>query len=129
MASKGIVIKEDTSGLDVFLTNTITQTEKSARKTLKEAADLTKAAIIKNLPRSNISKEDYVHMQDDVQAGVRTNKDGELYASIRGGKKTGTKWHLLNDGTHNMNATHFMDKAMAEVGPQIEAILDKEMGG
>ena len=124
----GLRIKEDKDGLDLFLSDIITRTEKSARKTLKEAADLTKAAIIKNLPRSSISKEDYVHMQDDVQAGVRINKDGELYASIRGGKKTGPKWHLLNDGTYNMSATHFMDKAIAEVGPQIEAILDKEMG-
>lgn len=129
MASKGIVIKEDADKLGVFLNGIIFETEEVARKTLREAAALTKDAVIRHLPRSNNDKEGHVHMQDDVHASVRKSKDGGLYASVKGGKKTGTLWHLVNDGTYHSRATHFMDKAMAEVGPEIEAILDKEMGG
>lgn len=73
-------------------------------------------------------KDGYTHMADDVK--VRLSKDEFGYSVVRisGGKKTGTKWHLVNDGTFRTPATHFMTNAIDSSESEIEAIIDNELG-
>ena len=53
----------------------------------------------KEIPPSNYDgSRPYEHARDDVTADVRKDKNGMLYASIRGGKMTGYKWNKINDG-------------------------------
>lgn len=63
------------------------------------------------------------HMKDDVQSKIKKNKYGNLYVSV-GGKKTGWKWHFLNDGTSTTIATHFADIAEEQSKSEIETEID-----
>lgn len=102
-------------------------TEEVQKRILRKGANALKKNVIKNLKRSNIKKSEYKHMKDDVQVSVRKDRYGDYVARVRGGTKTGNKWHLLNDGTYRMDATHFMDRSIAESDSEIEAIIDEEM--
>lgn len=101
--------------------------------------------IITEKLKANLSKSDgqntnydgskpYVHMKDDIKATVKS-KDGVAYVLIRGGKLTGFKWHMVNDGTRDRDgrvktsATHFIDKALKQSEPEIDALIDELMGG
>jgi hypothetical protein len=76
----------------------------------------------------------YVHMKKDIKATVKS-KDGVAYVLIRGGKLTGYKWHLVNDGTRDSNgrvktaATHFIDIALKQSESAIDALIDDLIGG
>ena len=66
-------------------------------------------------------------MADDVVIKTGKDKYGYRYAKVGGGKRTGTLWHIVNDGNYKNNATHFMDNALSEVNGEIELILDQEL--
>lgn len=78
----------------------------------------------KNVAPTNYDGSPYTHMKDDVKFSVRKDKNKNLYVSVRGGKMTGYKWHLLNDGTINMRGNNFMDKAMLNSESEIETMID-----
>lgn len=40
----------------------------------------------------------YIHMKDDVKFRLKKDKMGNRYVSIGGGKYTGYKWHMLDQG-------------------------------
>ena len=40
----------------------------------------------------------YIHMKDDVKFRLKKDKLGNRYVSIGGGKYTGYKWHMLDQG-------------------------------
>lgn len=96
----------------------------------KKAMQSIAKEIVKNvkevLPRSD---SDGKHMADDVKSTVK-QADGSYYCSVHGGKETGYKWHMLDDGTRNPDgsvhtpAIHFTDSAMAKSTPKVEKILD-----
>ena len=66
----------------------------------------------------------YVHMKNDVKASVKDDNQGTVYAVIKGGKYTGYKWHLLNNGAVNTRATHFVDNALKQAESEFEAMVD-----
>jgi HK97 gp10 family phage protein len=103
-----------------------------SKKIIKETANIVKKNVIKNL--TALGKSDavsnydgstpYVHMKDDVKTIVRDDKQGAVYAIIKGGKYTGYKWHLVNNGTVKSRATHFVDNALKQSEGEFEAMID-----
>ena len=94
-----------------------------------------KGTVQGNLPRSNkIKKKRVPHMQDDVEYVIKTSRKGERYVSVRGGKKTGKLWHLVNDGHVAEDGTvvsgkHFIEAAMTQADREIENIIDSFLEG
>lgn len=72
----------------------------------------------------------YEHVKDDVSYTVRKSSDGNLYVSIKGGKKTGYKWHFINDGHVARDGrtwvpgTNFMEKALLKAQGEVELIIN-----
>ena len=102
---------------------------------LKIIGSTVKGNVQLNMPRSNkIKKKKIPHMQDDVQFAIKTSNKGERYVSIRGGKKTGKLWHLVNDGHVAEDGTvvsgnHFIDRALSQSEKEIESIVDSFLEG
>ena len=106
--------------------------EKEERSFLKRIGEIISSAVRKNMTwRSGIKKTEYAHMQDDVQAVVKNDKNGRLYVRVQGGKKTGYKWRFLNDGaitkdgTVLVHATHFIEKSIKDSQSEVDAEADK----
>jgi len=101
-------------------------TEKLEGKALKKGCETIAKSVEENLKRSTRNLPDYVHMQDDVKiSNAKKDKDGAIIRTVGGGKTTGTKWHLVNDGSYDKNnATHFMDKSIAETEAEVDNIFD-----
>ncbi|ASN72278.1 hypothetical protein 10S12_16 [uncultured Caudovirales phage] len=102
-------------------------TEEVQKRILRKGANALRNNVVKNLKRSSIKESDYRHMKDDVQVSVRKDRYGDYVARVKGGKTTGVKWHLVNDGTYRTEATHFMDRSINESDAEIEAIIDEEL--
>lgn len=77
-----------------------------------------------NAPSKNYDGTRYVHMRKDIKTAIRDRSDGATYMTIRGGKYTGYKWHMVNNGTSNSRATHFIDKAMDKSNDEINSIIN-----
>lgn len=92
-------------------------------KAVMRRSDVEEAAV-KVEPKNYDSSRPYVHMQDEVSYKVKKSKTGALYVSVRGGKMTGYKWHLVNDGTINTNPTHFIEAAESRSEAEIEKAID-----
>ncbi len=93
-------------------------------KAVMRRSDVEEAAV-KVEPKNYDGSRPYVHMQDEVSYKVKKSKTGALYVSVRGGKMTGYKWHLVNDGTINTNPTHFIETAESRSGEEIERAIDE----
>lgn len=114
----------DSDSFEAFLLGIESDSAKAQDACLKSVGQVTRDAVVRNLERSNISDPEHVHLKDDVQLSITKDKYGGKVAKVRGGKKTGTLWHIVNDGTYRSRGTHFMDKATSEVDSQIDGILD-----
>ena len=102
---------------------------------LKKCSKIIKTNVENNLPRSdlgatatNYDGTPYIHMRDDVKITIKDDKAGNVYAVIHGGKKTGFKWHMLENGTSDTDAIHFIDKAMKQSDSEIDATVDEAIG-
>lgn len=93
------------------------------KEILRKSAKILKKNVENELERSTIDKPGYEHMKDDVKISIKDNEQGDMAAVIHGGKKTGYKWHMLANGTSNMQATHFDEKAMKESEAEIDGIV------
>ncbi len=114
--------------------------EQEEKKVMKSIQKIITEKLKKNMPKGDGQKTNYdgskpyVHMQDDIKATVKS-QDGRAYVLIRGGKLTGYKWHMINDGTRGPDgrvktpATHFIERAMKESEAEIDALIDKLIGG
>lgn len=77
-------------------------------------------------PKNYDGSRPYIHVKDDIIYTVRKDKNKNLYVSIRGGKMTGYKWHMINDGHISrdtktyVHGSHFMEKAIADAQGEIE---------
>lgn len=114
------------------------ETLKTEQKTvMKKAAQIIKKNVVSNLPKSDLDTDNsnydgtrpYVHMKDDVKTSVVDRNDGIIYATVKGGKYTGYKWHLVNDGHFDRRgkfvpATHFIDKAVKQSESEIDSLVD-----
>lgn len=86
-------------------------------------------------PKNYDGTRPYKHVKDDVTYSIRKDKNRNLYVSVRGGKLTGYKWHLINDGhfardkTTYVPGNNFMDKALiasqGEINQEISKMLEK----
>lgn len=114
--------------------------EQEEKKVMKSISKIIMDKLKANLPKSDgqhtnyDGSKPYVHMKDDIKVTVKS-EDGVAYVLIRGGKLTGYKWHLVNDGTRDRNgrvktsATHFIDKALKQSEPEIDALIEELIGG
>lgn len=105
---------------------------KEERSFLKRLGAIVSRAVRTNMTwRSGIKKAEYTHMQDDIQAVVKKDKNGRLYVRVQGGKKTGYKWRFLNDGaitkegTVLVQATHFLEKSVKDSQSEVDSEADK----
>lgn len=119
-----MIVEENGPQLEVFLQGIVMETEEGTKKFLQDSNKFMKQALIRHMKRSDYEGKGHVHMQDDIKTSVRKDRDGEMYASVRGGKKTGTLWHLVNDGTWGHHGSHFIDKALADYDSERDAIAD-----
>ncbi|WP_090554731.1 HK97-gp10 family putative phage morphogenesis protein [Natronincola ferrireducens] len=119
----------DSETIDVFLEGIISSAEAVEENYLKRSAEVIKKNIKDQLNsiKTSTNRAGHKHMADDVQANVVRDKYGYKVARIKGGKRTGTKWHLVNDGTYRSDATHFMDKAIAQSESEVNKIFEEEM--
>lgn len=82
-------------------------------------------------PSNYDGSKPYVHIISDITYSVRKDAYGNLYVSVRGGKKTGFKWHFLNDGAFARDGktwipgTNFMEKALKKAEGEISSALNE----
>ncbi len=100
--------------------------EKIESAVLKDACEAVADAARKEIKRSTKNDPGYVHMADDVKvSNLKRDRDGALVRTVGGGKKTGTKWHLLEHGTYGgKGATHFMEKTLDKTEKDVEKIFN-----
>jgi hypothetical protein len=118
----------------------IPRTLKSNSKTfMSKASKIVKKNVEEELTRhksdldteaTNYDGTPYIHMKDDVKVSVKDDKEGTVYAIIRGGKYTGYKWHLVNNGhldrnNNTVSATHFIDNALKKSESEVDEMADK----
>ncbi len=122
-------IKNEGDEIKIFLDELLKDTENIEENYLKEASKIMKSNVEKNLNqlRTKTNNPNYKHMADDVTSGITKDQYGYKIARVRGGRRTGTKWHLVNDGTYRSTATHFMDFAIKQTERDLERIADEEM--
>lgn len=119
-------VNEDTDTLEVFLAEMSKESGELGTKMLNVAGEKTKDIIVANLGKHRralaVRYNGRPAMADDVKLSIRTDKYGEKYAKVMGGKKTGTLWHIVNDGNLHSQPTHFMDNALKELDGKIDDI-------
>lgn len=117
--------------IDAYLTSIVQDGEKTEREMLNEAGEKVKELVVQNLNRHRrvlaIRYKGRPAMADDVKISNRASKWGGRHVKVQGGKRTGTLWHLVNDGNLHSTPTHFMDGAMARLDGDIDKIWDKIM--
>ena len=121
--------KDGGDTLDVYLSSIEKDSEKTEKEMLKEAGEKVKEYIVANLNRHRrvlaVRYKGRPAMADDVKVYRRTNKWGDKYTKVQGGKMTGTLWHLVNDGNLHSTPTHFMDGALARLDGDIDRLWEK----
>lgn len=122
--------ENDADSFDVFLSKIEADSEEAEKKMLREAGEQVKEFIIANLNKHRrtlaVRYKGRPAMADDVKVSIIT-VNGYKVARVMGGKKTGTLWHLVNDGTLHAMGIHFIDGAMARLDGTIEDLWDKIM--
>lgn len=106
--------------------------ESNRKKIIRKEANIIKKCVENTLPKSDLNSSatnydgtPYIHMQDDVKVTIKDDNAGNISATIHGGKKTAYKWHMLDNGTSTMKATHFIDKALKEADSKGGSALDE----
>lgn len=121
-------------GMD--LTLLIRDSEGVAEKVLSKARSILKTRVTSKLKAMEYKatnkdgtpkKHRDIHMWEDVQTKISTDKYGYKVLKIGGGKKTGTLWHIVNDGTYRTPATHFMDDTISQSENEIQRLIDAEL--
>jgi len=113
--------------LEDFLGGTILGAEAAKNHFLKDAANKAKDAVKRHIPRTvGVRRHNKrKRLVDDIQAGLVDDKIyGGKRARVRGGRHTGSIWHLVDKGTRHSRGTNFMDKAMLDIESQIDPLLD-----
>ena len=115
----------------INLQTLINASDEAGDRIMKQCASVIKVRVEGNLNSlRTVDKEGksaHTHMADDVVIKTGKDKYGYRYAKVGGGKRTGTLWHIVNDGTYKNRATHFMDNAISQSESEVQAIIDKEL--
>lgn len=132
---------ESIAEIDQLINNLPKELEAEEKVVLKKVGAIVKKWVIYFLHRSDVEKRktepsnydgsrSYVHTKDEVLSSVRKSKNGGLYVSIRGGKKTGYKWNLISnghigrDGRTWVPGNHFIEKALAKAQAEIDNAIN-----
>lgn len=127
-----MTIKENNAdSFNIFLENIDKDCEEIENeifeKLKKTAPKIVKAELRKIRRKGKVSAERIKHMCNDVKAITTKDTFGYKILKIKGGKKTGPLWHIVNDGTYRSKATHFMDKSMGAIDDVSESVIDAVM--
>lgn len=126
-----INLKEDGDNLAAFLSGIQVESIEIEKHMLKKSGEKAKELAVAELNKHRrVVEKRYKGrpaMADDVQMNVRTNKWGEKYVRVGGSKKTGTLWHLVNDGNLYSQPTHFMDNALNKLDAAMDEMWDEVM--
>lgn len=118
---------EDT--LEAYLSGIVKDSEITADDMLDEAAETVKEYVVANLNKHRrslaVRYKGRPAMADDVKINKSNLRSGNKSAKVQGGRKTGTLWHLVNDGNLHSSPTHFMDGALARLDGDIDKLWDK----
>lgn len=106
--------------------------EKTEQSIVKRMAEVTADAVRRRLGRDTGRRSGHkhrTHMADDVEVGRAKKLDGDLTRVVRGGRETGTLWHLVEYGTvnNNRNAKHFIERSLEDVEEVTDKIFDEEI--
>jgi HK97 gp10 family phage protein len=123
--------EKDSNTFEIFLKAISAESEQAERDMLKEAGEQVKKFVVANLNkhRRALAKryKGRPAMADDVKVTTRKDRDGNLAAKVQGGSRTGSLWHLVNDGNLHSQPTHFMDDALKSLDSNIDSMWDKVM--
>ncbi|HZW98118.1 MAG TPA: HK97-gp10 family putative phage morphogenesis protein [Bacillota bacterium] len=123
--------EKDSDTFEVFLKGISVEGEEAERKMLKEAGEQVKKYVVANLDkhRRALAKryKGRPAMADDVKVSTRKDRNGNLAARVQGGRRTGSLWHIVNDGHLHSRPTHFMDDALKSLDGRIDNMWDKVM--
>lgn len=121
----------------IDLQTLINATDEAGDKIMKKCASIIKVRVegkLRSTQKKHVNKNGAeikrpreIHMADDVVIKTGKDKYGYRYAKVGGGKKTGTLWHIVNDGTYKNKATHFMDNVISETSSEVDGIIDQEL--
>lgn len=125
----GLNVKIGESGdtLDLFLKGVQIDGENIGTNILKITGNKAKELVIANLNRHRrvLAVRHRPALADDVKLSIRTDKFGDKYAKVMGGKQTGTLWHIVNDGNLYSTPTHFLDDAMNKLDEVIDELWNE----
>lgn len=124
-----IEIDYDFSGIMESMQNMVADIEKLEAKATLEGAKVVKTAVEERLNniKSDIEKEGYTHMADDVKISGYKNVDGEGQRVVKGGKKTGYKWKFLELGTTKMSPKPFVTQSIQESKEDVKKAIENEV--
>ena len=115
---------------DKILENCEDMETKVLEELKKEAPSIVKKELMKVQRRGKLPPGRTKHMHADVKATIAKDKWGYKELKIKGGKQTGSLWHIVNDGTYKSKATHFIDKSMDAIdnitNDVINAVMEEE---
>lgn len=104
---------EESENIRVWLTDVESGICSLAINTIDEYGELAKKTAERELFRlkrqGKLPIKRGEHMHQDVVIS-KSKKKGRV--TVGGGKITGTLWHLVDEGTYRMSATHFIDKIL-----------------
>ena len=104
---------EEDMDIKVWLTDVESGICSLAIDTLDEYGEIAKKTAEKELFRlkrqGRLPIKRGEHMYQDVVISKSKKKNR---VTVGGGKMTGTLWHLVDEGTYRMAATHFIDKIL-----------------
>lgn len=117
---------EESEELEVFLKRIINDSQHAVIDTAKDMAKITKAKAekrLKDIQRAEkLPKSRTVHMYQDVDIFNKPSKDR---VEVGGKKKTGTLWHIVNDGTYRSRPTHFIEWTLKDVDKEVDKVFEK----
>ena len=104
---------EESENIKVWLSDVESDIQGAAIETIEEYGDLAKSIAEKELfalrRDGKLPVRRGKHMYQDVKVS-KNKKKGRV--TVGGGKLTGTLWHIVDEGTYNTDATHFIDKIL-----------------
>ena len=122
---------KNSDNLALFLADIQNGCEKTETKVLEIMKVKAKKIVIAELRKikrhSQISPKRLKHMCEDVKSSIKKDSFGYKGLKVNGGKKTGTLWHIVNNGTYRTQGTHFMDRAMESINIETENVVDSVM--
>lgn len=140
--------REELAEIENMISQLPRELEEQEKAVLKKAGEIIKKNVVRFVQKSDVESRaklvapknhdgsrPYKHIKDDVVYSTRKDKNGNLYVSVRGGKLTGYKWNMVNDGhfardkTTYVPGNNFIDKALiasqGEINQAISEMLEK----